>query len=520
MRKVLFIAADQWRGDAPRLFGGPSLTPNLDALASEGTTFARHFTPAVPCGPARATLLTGLYPFVHRSVRNATPLDARFSNVALEARRAGYDPVLFGYTDSSVDPRTVPPDDPRTRSFEGILPGFRLEAAHNELSLQPWATDLVRKGYAVPDKLHDLYNHPGRTRKMEHFSRDPALYRAEDSDTAWLTERLLDWWRLRRDDPWFVHLVWMRPHPPFIAPEPYNMLVDTGRIAAPRRREALTDERAFHPFLDAWLDEMDNHDYLKSQVNPLRATMDDVMAMRAVYGGLIAEVDANLGRLVEHLKQTGEWDQTLVIVTADHGEMLGDHWCWGKGGWFDPANHVPLVIRMPGADPAARGRVVDAFTESVDLAPTILEWIGLEPPADMNGRSLRPWLEGATPGDWRDYVFWEYDFRTLGSGGMEQHLGLLPDQCTLDVIREERWKYVHFTALPPLLFDLATDPGEFVNRANDPACAGEVARLAQRLLSHRMLHAERSLANTKLGKHGVRTWSGDRGNVPRDFWSL
>jgi arylsulfatase A-like enzyme len=135
----------------------------------------------------------------------------------------------------------------------------------------------------------------------------------------------------------------------------------------------------------------------------------------------------------------------------------------------------------------------------------------------MNGRSLRPWLEGDTPGQWRDYAYWEYDFRTLGSGGMEQHLGLLPDQCTLDVIREDRWKYVHFTALPPLLFDLAADPGEFVNRASDPACVGEVARLAQRLLSHRMLHAERSLANAKLGKHGVRTWTGDRGNVPRFF---
>ena len=514
MRKVLFIAADQWRGDFANLLPTGSLTPNLDAIAAEGVRFQRHYTPAAPCGPARATLLTGLYPFVHRSVRNATPLDARFSNLALEARAAGYDPVLFGYTDSSIDPRTVPADDPRTRSFEGILPGLRLEAAHNELSLQPWATDLARKGYAVPAKLHDLYNHPGTHRRMATFSRAPALYRAEDSDTAWLTDRLLDWWLLRRDDPWFVHLVWMRPHPPFIAPDPYNTLVEPSQIAPLSRRPRLDEERASHPFLDAWLGEQDSHDYLKSQVNPLRVSQDDLMAMRAVYLGLIAEVDAHLGRLVAHLKQTGEWEETLVVVTADHGEMLGDHWCWGKGGYFEPSNHVPLVIRAPGMPAAAAGRRVDAFTESVDIAPTILEWLGLPVPEAMSGASLMPWLAGETPAAWRDYAFWEYDFRSLG-GGIEEQLGLQPDACTLDVIREERWKYVHFTTLPPLLFDLHADPGEFNNLADDPACQGELARLARRLLSHRMLHADRTLANTKLGRTGARQWTGPRGTVPR-----
>lgn len=512
-RKVLFIALDQWRADATSLVDGVSLTPNLDSLAAEGVSFRRHYTCAAPCGPARATLLTGLYPFIHRSVRNATPLDARFSNLALEARKGGFDPVLFGYTNSAVDPRTVSARDPALRTYEGVLPGFRLEAAHNEASLEPWLTDLANRGYEIPAKLRDIYHHPGTHKEMERFSRGPAVYRAQDSDTAWLTDKVLDHWRLRRAEDWFVHLVWYRPHPPFIAPEPYNTLVPAAAVRDPARAGSLQDERALHPFLDAWLGEQDTADYLKTQVNALRASPDEIREMRAVYLGLIAEIDAHLGRLVAHLKSTGEWAETLVVFTSDHGEMLGDHWCWGKGELFEASNHVPLIIRAPEMPQENKGRIVDVFTESVDIAPTILEWLGLEAPAEMNGLSLMPWLRGETPAAWRDYAFWEFDFRTLGGGGIEGHLGLMPDQCTLNVIREARWKYVHFTALPPLLFDLQADPHEFVNRADDPACLGERARLAGRLASHRMLHAERTLANTKLARHGLRTWPGPRGFV-------
>lgn len=516
-RKVLFITTDQQRADALALAPDFDLCPNLKALAAEGVTFTRHYTCAAPCGPARATLLTGLYPFVHRSVRNATPLDARHGNVFMEARRAGYDPVLFGYTDSAIDPRATVPGDPRTRSFEGVLPGLRLEAALNEASLEPWLTDLAKRGYELPKRLRNIYRHPGSTKVMPAFSRGAALYRAEDSDTAWLTDKLLDFWRLRRDEDWFVHLVWYRPHPPFIAPEPYNRLVPADAVAPPSRRETIEEERAAHPFLDAWLHEQNTADYLKTQVNTQESSPAEIQDIRAVYLGLLAEVDANLGRVVAHLKHTGEWDETLVVFTSDHGELLGDHWCWGKGGFHDASNHVPLIIRAPGMPAEHRGRVVDAFTESVDLAPTILEWLGLETPAEMNGASLGPWLRGETPAAWRDYAFWEFDFRTLGGGGLEAALGLMPDQCTLDVIRERRWKYVHFTTLPPLLFDLDDDPGEFKNLADDPAYASERARLAGRLLSHRMLHAERTLTNTKLAHAGVKTWTGDRGLVPPSF---
>src|SRR5437870_5011934 len=102
---VLLVIIDQWRGECLGGLGHPCVrTPNLDALMADGTTFLRHYTQASPCGPARASLFTGLYLHNHRSVRNGVPLDDRFANLAREARAAGYDPMLFGYTDTAVDP--------------------------------------------------------------------------------------------------------------------------------------------------------------------------------------------------------------------------------------------------------------------------------------------------------------------------------------------------------------------------------------------------------------------------------
>ena len=130
---VLFITVDQWRGDCLSAAGHPVVeTPALDRLAASGVRFANHWANAAPCGPSRACLYTGTYLHHHRSVHNGTPLDSRFTNVALLARQAGYEPVLFGYADTSVDPRTVASDDPRLFTYEGVLPGF------DPVVVNPW----------------------------------------------------------------------------------------------------------------------------------------------------------------------------------------------------------------------------------------------------------------------------------------------------------------------------------------------------------------------------------------------
>ncbi len=319
--------------------------------------------------------------------------------------------MLFGYTDSSVDPRDFAAGDPRLKTYEGVLSGFRLEASLNESCLSGWLTELAAKGYDIDQPLNAIYRHRNNEPVLPRFSRGPARYAPEDSDTAYIADKVLDYLRLRRSEDWFIHAVFLRPHPPIIAPEPYNTLIDSSDVPKPKRQATLDAEAASHPFLAEWLKDMANPAYFESQVDMHAIPESDREDLRAVYFGLIAEVDAQIGRIIEHLKKTGEYDETLIIFTSDHGEMLGDHWCWGKGGWFDAANHIPLIIRDPSAPMGARGKRHDVFTESVDLVPTMLDFMGLPVPLECNGHSLTGFVAGELPAKWRRQAFWEYDFR-------------------------------------------------------------------------------------------------------------
>jgi arylsulfatase A-like enzyme len=151
---------------------------------------------------------------------------------------------------------------------------------------------------------------------------------------------------------------------------------------------------------------------------------------------------------------------------------------------------------------ATRGTQVDRFTEHVDVMPTLLTLAGLAPPRACDGHSLTPFLEGRTPPRWRTAARFEYDFRDVVSGKPETALGLTLDECVLNVTRGDRWKYVHFANLPPLLFDLARDPGELTNLAADPTHEAQLLAGAQDLLSWRMRHDERTLTGIQITDEG------------------
>jgi arylsulfatase A-like enzyme len=518
-RKVLFISADQWRGECLSALGHPVVkTPHLDALAADGVLFRKHFAVTSPCGPSRSSMQTGLYLMNHRSGRNGTPLDRRHTNIAHEVRKIGLDPVLFGYTDTSADPRGLDPADPALRTFEGPLPGYRIGLLFPDY-MAAWMNDLRRKGYQFEGRRDVYQPQPGFQKPEDRGHRFiPTLFKAQDSDTNFMANAVLDWLGDHRTQDWFMHCVFLRPHPPVITPEPYNAMYDPSDVPFPQRKGTPKEEAAQHPHLAQWIKTFQRSGkYDEHNPNNLVDMPDlELRQMRACYYGMMNEVDDAVGRIVAHLKATGEYEHTLIVFTCDHGEMGGDHYTWGKELYFDQSFYIPLIIRDPrqSAD-AGRGRQVDAFTESVDLMPTMLRWLEADVPAQCDGRSLLPFLEGGLPVNWRQEAHMELDFRAgpYGSNDGQNALGLEPDQCQLAILRGARWKYVFFAALPPLLFDLQNDPWEMRDLSRDPAHQTVMLEMAQKMLSWRLVQQEHVLTNLHNGPDGVEDRSRRQGRT-------
>ncbi len=436
-----------------------------------------------------------MYAFNHRSVRNGTPLDSTLTTLALEARRAGYDPTLFGYTDTSADPRVLAPDDPRLRTYEGILPGYRSGLVLLDDGA-PWLDHLAGRGY-------------GRLSLTEAYGGAlgaAALWRAEDSETAFLTDAFLAWLGAQRPrSSWFSHLSYIKPHPPLVAAAPWHALIAPAATPRPVRAPTLDEEARLHPWLAACLDLPFSGHGASVAARPADLDAHLTARLRAVYYGLVAEVDHHLGRVIAALAERDELDDTLLVVTADHGEMLGDHWMLGKTGFFPAAYHVPLLVRRPGSM-ARRGRRVAAFTEHVDLMPTILEAIGAAVPQQCDGHSLSRFITGSlseAARGWREAAHAEHDFRDMGPDIVAARLGLAPEAASLQVRFGRRWAYAHFAGLPALLIDTVADPAWRRNLAAEPMHAAVALEQSQALLSLRMRCADRRLSGCLLTADGV-----------------
>lgn len=500
---VLFITCDQWRGDCLSAVGHPNLkTPHADALAAQGVIFARHYAGAAPCSPARACLYTGLYQMNNRVCRNGTPLDARHGNVALSARALGYDPTLFGYTDVAPDPRQHAAGDPMLRSYEGVLPGFTTRQLLPEHQKQ-WLSWLAARGVDSSPGHPDIHR-PAIKGKAE-VSTAPPVYSSDETPTAFLAGEFIRW--LGEQDgrtPWFAHVSLISPHPPFIVPEPYNTLYSPDDGPAFRTKGDITARTKSHPYLAYEYSRQKKAKFIpgaKGKVGDWSETA--LRRIRAIYYGMISEVDAQLGRIWRALQEAGAWDDTVIVLTSDHAEMMGDHFMLGKGGFYDQSFHIPLIIRDPRRKKTA-GTVIDDFTEAVDVMPTLVEAMGGQAPRHLDGHSLEPFLRGSRPPQWRDCAHWEFDFRSIGKGTAERHFGLAPQQCNLAVIRTREAKYVHFGGgLPSLLFDLREDPDEMRDRAGDPDYLPMRLAMAERLLGWRAEHLDQSLALVELTERGA-----------------
>ena len=480
IRNVLFILADQFRADCVGAAGNDVIrTPNLDELARQGVLFRNCYNQAAPCGPSRMCIYTSRYMCSTRSIDNLIPLRDAEENWGHVLRQAGYDPGLIGYNDYTIDPALLPAGDRRLRELDyaNVLPGFE-RVYYHEYDSDEYFSWLREQGY--PDELlnHEAIHSPDVPAEGpgEHLPcHFPARYRAEHSECRYVTDKAREYIRDRgaRSPGWVLSLNYIKPHPPNINCDPYCGMYDPGDMRVAARQPGELEQT--HPYLRETIGDGQHRDE-----RHLREFM-------ACYYGMVSEVDDNLGLVFDELKASGQWDNTLIVFSSDHGEYLGDHYLVGKGHCFDGAMHIPCIIRDPRS-PGGRQR--DGFVESIDLGPTVLDWLGAEIPDRFQGRSLMGAVRGDPGFEDRSEIHHEYDYRSPGEADTDA------DQRLLWVVRDFDYKYVHFAdeRMPPLLFDLRRDPGEFDNLAQQPDHALTALHYCQKLLRWRMRHEDQRMA--------------------------
>ncbi|MGH7048697.1 MAG: alkaline phosphatase family protein [Stellaceae bacterium] len=483
---ILFIMCDQLRFDYLGCYGHARLdTPNIDALAARGVRFTRAYVQSPICGPSRMSFYTGRYMRSHGANWNGFPLRVGEPTLGDHLAELGVRNVLVGKTHMAadregmarlgIDPASAKGIDLAQCGFE---PFERDDGVHPSSRPRPRYDEYLRaRGFVGGNPWEEWANSAAAPDGavlsgwlMSHADA-PARIAEEHSETPYMTRRAIEFiGGAERDGrPWCLHLSYIKPHWPYIAPAPYHALY-RGAVP-PAIRNA--DERADpHPVYRALM-----------AMRPARNFAREEVRARVIpaYMGLIKQIDDQLGVLFRFLDERGLTERTMVVFTSDHGDYLGDHWLGEKDFFHDCAAKVPLIVADPRSQAdGGRGSVCDALVEAIDLVPTFLEYFGgAAKPHIIEGRSLMPLLRGERPAGWRRFAFSEYDYAML-----EARLTLSQPiaDCRLFMVFDGRWKYIHATGFRPMLFDLESDPSELHERGADPACAGEGLRLREALL--------------------------------------
>ncbi len=537
-KNILFIMCDQLRWDYLSCYGHPKLhTPNIDALAARGVRFTRAYVQSPVCGSSRMSFYTGRYVQSHGATWNGVPLKVGEMTLGDYLRPLGVEAVLVGKTHMVADQEGM--------QRLGIDPNSIIGVRVSECGFEPYERDdglhgvgpdgrydpqmprynqyLNEKGYAGDNPWHDWANAAQGEGNalasgwaMRH-ARKPARVSEADSETPYMTRRAMDYIAEAGDRPWCLHLSYIKPHWPYIAPAPYNAMFGPGDVLPVVRLEE--ERRDPHPlaaeFMERRVGKAFARDEVRAEVIP-------------VYMGLIKQIDDQLGVLFRFMEQRGLLDNTLIVFTSDHGDYLGDHWMGEKDLFHEPSVKIPLIICDPSAEAdSARGTVCDELVESIDLIPTLLEELGADPAEQshrLEGRSLMAFLRGLHPAQWRRFAISEYDYALQP---FTARLGIAPRDANLFMVADKRWKLIHAPGFRPMLYDLETDPNEFRDLGADPAFEGERQRLMAVLnvwglrLSQRTTRSEQQMkaARGKSQRKGILIGVWDEADVAPELWS-
>ncbi len=464
---VLFIMTDQHRADLMTCAGRDLVpTPNIDRIAARGVRFENAYCPYPVCLASRSSLLTGLYPHHTGAINNNDRLDWRYRTVAHHFAEAGYLTALIGKMHFN---------DAHKHGFEYYLSindwlmylGPKVQHYANEIASHQLSDVFFRTvnddGAGFPD-VADLWDGPSPwAGHVERYPFDGVASQLEPEDhlDMFIARETNKFMERYRDQPFFLVASFMKPHTPFYPPRPWAEMYPVEEMALP----PIGDAEGYP-------------EHIQQRIRRIQSVGEErLRAARAGYLGNLAFVDSCIGHVCDALERLGLAENTIVVYTSDHGEMLGDHGLYQKFCLFEPAVRVPLIVSYPEQIPA--GRVASALTEYMGLYPTLAELAGLALPAEttvvempdaprrLDATSFAdvvrdPDLEGPPA------VYSEYNLRA-------------PDPRYM--IRTRRYKYVLNQGAMDELYDLEADPGEVVNRIDDPALRAVQGELREQLLA-------------------------------------
>jgi arylsulfatase len=461
-QNVLFLWTDQQRPDTIGAYGNPSIrTPHLDRLAATGTLFENAYCAQPVCSPARASVLTGVYPHTHGVTSNNVPLPTALPTLAELLRPAGY---ACGYVGKWHLGREHAPQ----RGFEDFwssTENYGHGYADGEPEAQAPSTYeqwLQRAGALPPDRTPPL-SRPEAAALPEAFGK-PAFQAAE-------CVRFLETYR---DRPFLLMCNFLEPHPPVTGPRDgayapedmvlppswYRDLEGTVPLRYRQQRDVERNEGHYR-----WLRRDDEWGWKD---------------LKARYWGLCTLVDHYAGLVLRRLEELGLAENTIVVYSSDHGDMMGEHRLLNKAVQYEGAVRVPLIVRVPGAAP----RRVATPVSQVGLVPMLLQALGRPVPEHLQGRNLLPLLSGDTPRDDGLVIEWNgspgpppapAEGQALQDGGT--HEGAFDART----IRHGRWKLNVYLSAEHELYDLLRDPWELHNALYDPGNLSIVADLRERL---------------------------------------
>lgn len=483
-KNILFIMTDQFRADCLGCAGHPVLkTPNLDSLAGNGVRFTRCYSPSAVCVPARASLSTGRYVQSHRTWWNETPWPSDEKLMGDYLREAGVQSYQCGKSHYRPDDFTGVADPPMSERFVGLFsmpfPDMKTVEFNDGWCYNYDYRDYLRQAGYGPEFIdypHQMLRPDGTlepwTWRSTHL---PCALKTHDTDTAFTARRAIEFLDEEHDSPWMLFLSWYRPHQPYSPSGRYYRMYQPEDVPSPVRSEA----------------EWDNpHIIWRKQAEMWAELTRDEQHWRWVrsgYYGLIAELDDWTGAVMRKLEERGLQDDTLIIFTSDHGDYLGDHWLYEKESFYDQANRVPLIVVDPSPEAdATRGTTCGAWTQLVDLLPTMLDWHGSEIGRDIEGWSILPFVRGRRPDSWRTEVFAVWDYHNYFDPWPEDKR-----VCGRGVnVRDERYNFWHFPGLDDVLFDLEKDPEEFTNVAQRKDYSAVVAEHRSWALRHLLRYTD------------------------------